>query len=75
VFINLLNAETPNNRVSSCKYEFIYCGVKDLIPSQQKTIVPYKICSFDIEASSSHGDSQFQKKSYKRLATQLVDII
>jgi DNA polymerase elongation subunit (family B) len=74
VFINLLNAETPNNRVSSCKYEFI-CGVKDLIPQPNKeTIVPYKICSFDIEASSSHGDFPVPKKSYKRLATQLVDI-
>jgi hypothetical protein len=36
--------------------------------------VPYKICSFDIEASSSHGDFPVPKKSYKRLATQLVDI-
>jgi hypothetical protein len=35
--------------------------------------VPYKICSFDIEASSSHGDFPVPKKSYKRLAT-LVDI-
>jgi hypothetical protein len=62
VFINLLNAETPNNRVSSCKYEFI-CGVKDLIPQPNKeTIVPYKICSFDIEASSSHGDFPVPKK-------------
>jgi DNA polymerase elongation subunit (family B) len=73
VFINLLNAETPNNRVSSCKYEFI--SWKDLIPQPNKeTIVPYKICSFDIEASSSHGDFPVPKKSYKRLATQLVDI-
>lgn len=74
VFINLLNVETPTNKTSSCKYEFI-CGVKDLIPQPNKeTIVPYKICSFDIEASSSHGDFPVPKKSYKRLTTQLVDI-
>jgi DNA polymerase elongation subunit (family B) len=38
------------------------------------TRVPYKICSFDIEASSSHGDFPLPKKTYKRLATQLVDV-
>jgi hypothetical protein len=73
VFINLLNAETPNNRVSSCKYEFIWGERFDTQPNKE-TIVPYKICSFDIEASSSHGDFPVPKKSYKRLATQLVDI-
>lgn len=74
VFINFQNVENPTNKISSCKYEFI-CGVSDLIPQPNKeTTVPYKICSFDIEASSSHGDFPVPKKSYKRLATQLVDI-
>jgi DNA polymerase elongation subunit (family B) len=74
VFINLANARNPTNKVSTCKYEFI-CDVSDLISQPNKeTIVPYKICSFDIEASSSHGDFPVPKKSYKRLSTQLVDI-
>uniref|UniRef100_A0A6C0HV03 DNA-directed DNA polymerase n=1 Tax=viral metagenome TaxID=1070528 RepID=A0A6C0HV03_9ZZZZ len=59
---------------TSCHYEF-RCSMRDLIPqSQKETRVPYKICSFDIEASSSHGDFPIPKKTYKRLATQLVDI-
>lgn len=37
-------------------------------------IVPYKICSFDIEASSSHGDFPLPIKSYKRLAANLIDV-
>jgi DNA polymerase elongation subunit (family B) len=35
--------------------------------------VPYKICSFDIEASSSHGDFPVPIKSYKKLATNIVE--
>ena len=38
-----------------------------------ETRVPYKICSFDIEASSSHGDFPVPVKSYKKLATNIVE--
>ena len=48
---------------------------KDIIPLNDKeTMVPYKICSFDIEASSSHGDFPVPVKSYKKLATNIIDI-
>uniref|UniRef100_A0A6C0JJ24 DNA-directed DNA polymerase n=1 Tax=viral metagenome TaxID=1070528 RepID=A0A6C0JJ24_9ZZZZ len=58
---------------TTCTYEYI-CPLKELIPEPEKeTRVPYKICSFDIEASSSHGDFPVPVKTYKRLATNLVD--
>ena len=39
----------------------------------KKTSVPYKICSFDIEASSSHGDFPVPvRKNYKKLADQIL---
>jgi hypothetical protein len=41
---------------------------------EKETRVPYKICSFDIEASSSHGDFPLPKKTYKRLAMNIVDV-
>ena len=56
-----------------CKYE---CNINytDIIPLPNKeTIVPYKIASFDIEASSSHGDFPLPKKNYKKLANNIVD--
>uniref|UniRef100_A0A6C0ED99 DNA-directed DNA polymerase n=1 Tax=viral metagenome TaxID=1070528 RepID=A0A6C0ED99_9ZZZZ len=63
----------PANNTTTCKYEYI-CPKKELIPMPEKeTRVPYKICSFDIEASSSHGDFPLPIKTYKRLATNLVD--
>ena len=61
-------------RTTSCKYEYTI-NYKDLIPQPEKeTRVPYKIASFDIEASSSHGDFPLAKKNYKKLATNIVDL-
>ena len=46
-----------------------------LIPLNDKEDnVPFKICSFDIEASSSHGDFPLPIKNYKKLATNIIDI-
>ena len=33
---------------------------------EKNDLVPYKILSFDIEASSSHGDFPLAKKNYLR---------
>ena len=72
-WIEITQFIVPKTKCSSCVYEFI-CTPKSLKPLPNKeTRVPYKICSFDIEASSSHGDFPLPKKNYKRLATQIVD--
>jgi len=65
---------TPTVKTTTCTYEYI-CSLKYVISAPEKeTPVPYKICSFDIEASSSHGDFPLPKKTYKRLASNIVDI-
>ena len=47
--------------------------IKNIIPLNDKeTRVPYKIMSFDIEASSSHGDFPVPIKSYKKLTTNII---
>ena len=52
VCIPLKKAKPPTEKKTSCKYEF-EIGHASIIPLNNKeTIVPYKICSFDIEASS-----------------------
>jgi DNA polymerase elongation subunit (family B) len=57
----------------NCDYEFI-TNLKNIIPLNDKeTRVPYKIMSFDIEASSSHGDFPVPIKTYKKLATNIVE--
>ena len=64
---------TGSNKTTSCDFEFII-NYKNIIPLNNKEDrVPYKIMSFDIEASSSHGDFPVPIKSYKKLATNIVD--
>ena len=48
---------------------------KDIIPLDIEENVPLKVCSWDIEAKSSHGDFPIPKKSYKKLATELMDCL
>jgi len=61
-------------QTTTCKYEYEIAS-QDIVPLNSKeTIVPYKICSFDIEASSSHGDFPIPIKTYKKLATNIVDV-
>ena len=64
---------TGINKTTSCDFE---CSInyKHIIPLNNKEDrVPYKIMSIDIEASSSHGDFPVPVKSYKKLATNIVD--
>ena len=58
---------------TTCKYEYLCLSKWINAATEKETRVPYKICSFDIEASSSHGDFPIPIKSYKRLATNIVD--
>ena len=65
--------EEVDEKVSSCTYEYSV-SKDDIQPLNDKEDkVPYKICSFDIEASSSHGDFPMAKKNYKRLTDQMID--
>ena len=74
IFVKTELARKPEKNTTTCNYEYI-CKASDIKSQPEKmTRVPYKICSFDIEASSSHGDFPLPKKTYKRLATQLVDV-
>ena len=57
----------------NCDFEFT-TNYKNIIPLNEREIrVPYKIMSFDIEASSSHGDFPVPIKTYKKLATNIIE--
>ena len=73
VQINTEKCVIPEYRTTTCTYEYIL-DCNNVIPLNDKEDpVPYKICSFDIEASSSHGDFPIPIKNYKKLATNIVD--
>ena len=66
-------AKATLEKKTNCDYE-ITMNLEDIYPLNEKEDrVPYKICSFDIEASSSHGDFPVPIKSYKKLATNIVE--
>ena len=57
---------------TNCKYEYT-TSYKNIRPQHDKEFaVPMKTCSFDIEASSSHGDFPLAKKTYEKLTGQIV---
>jgi len=71
--INIKRITKSNRKTTSCDEEFDV-DQKYIIPQNNKEdIVPYKVCSFDIEASSSHGDFPLPIKNYKKLADNLVE--
>jgi DNA polymerase elongation subunit (family B) len=74
VSIQTTKCKKPDVKITTCNYEYM-CNLSHIKPLPDKEErVPYKICSFDIEASSSHGDFPVPIKTYKRLATNVVDI-
>ena len=71
-WIQLPKVKKVTQRTTTCTHEFIV-QTRDIIALQKETPVPYKICSFDLEASSSHGDFPVPVKDYKRLAEQILE--
>ena len=55
-----------------CNYEY-WIDYDNIVSEKKKEdSIPLKICSFDIEASSSHGDFPLAKKTYLKLCRQIV---
>jgi DNA polymerase elongation subunit (family B) len=61
------------SKKTKCTYEYSITSKHVISLNDMETRVPYKICSFDIEASSSHGDFPVPKKTYKKLATNIIE--
>ncbi len=74
VQINISKSEQGGIKPTNCIFEYTTSSKYVKSMPEKETMVPYKICSFDIEASSSHGDFPVPIKSYKRLATNIVDL-
>ena len=55
-----------------CKNEYVV-NYKNIRPLKTKeTPVPYKVCSYDIEASSSHGDFPLARKTYRKMLGEII---
>jgi len=65
--------EIKNIKRTTCDYELLVNCKYISALNDKETRVPYKIMSFDIEASSSHGDFPVPIKSYKKLASEIIE--
>ena len=71
----------PKNKYNIIKNRETYCQKEleiewnSIEKSELTHISPLVVLSFDIECDSSHGDFPLAKKSYKKLANEMVDYI
>ena len=74
-WIEVINTEPCHESLkrTTCTYEYQTSQTNIISHVDKETPVPYKICSFDIEASSSHGDFPVPVKSYKKLANNIIE--
>ena len=74
-WVNIMfnRAHKPTPQTTSCTYEYVVSQKHLVALPDKESRVPYKVMSFDIEASSSHGDFPLPQKTYKKLAQSLVD--
>lgn len=63
------------DKTTICTHEFTIPYRQIVALNDRETFVPYKIMSFDIEASSSHGDFPLPVKSHKKLADDIAKLI
>jgi len=70
---NKIKVVRDNKKTTHCADEYII-SYNDIKKVNKEDVVKYNICSFDIEASSSHGDFPLAIKDYKKLATDILQI-
>ena len=59
------------NKKTECDFQATV-SCKDIMPCDKVSNIPLKIMSYDIEASSSHGDFPLAKKTYSKLAGDII---
>ena len=72
VSISKSELNEPSTRRTTCDYEATTRFSNVHGDNEKQSRAPYKVMSFDIEASSSHGDFPLAKKDYRALARELV---
>jgi DNA polymerase elongation subunit (family B) len=74
-FIRIHDANFRSN-CTTCSAHSGTCKWTEVHPIEdERPTAPVMMCSFDIEASSSHGDFPIANKGYDKLSTQLLDYI
>ena len=67
-----VNGNILKKQDTTCDYNLVV-NYNDIVPLDCDDIVPYKICSFDIEANSSHGNFPEAIKTYKKVSHDIIN--
>ena len=73
ISFNKMDLEDIELIESNCDYEYWISYKNIKAENEKEDAIPLKICSFDIEASSSHGDFPLAKKTYLKLCREVVN--
>jgi len=65
-------AHVARVKKTTCDHEFSI-NFDKISSISEEAPIPLVMCSFDIEASSSHGDFPLPKKSYKKVVMDILD--
>ena len=74
IAVHINQSKKPRYPTTTCTYEYICSSEHVVAMPDKETPVPYKVMSFDIETSSSHGEMSVPVKTYKKLAQNMADI-
>ncbi len=72
-WVRLLDYDASDFKLTDCDFNVMLHYNKIQPLADKEDPVPLKICSFDIEASSSHGDFPLAIKKYEKLAGDILD--
>ena len=67
-----MEVENIDEEETNCDYEYWISYENIQAENNMEDAVPLKVCSFDIEASSSHGDFPLAKKTYLKMCREIV---
>ena len=67
------HVKTKSNKKTYCKYEYETTCDNIVSLSEKENPIPLKILSFDIEASSSHGDFPLAIKTYRKMIGEIIE--
>jgi len=62
------------SKLSNCDFEYESSYKNVIAQPNKESAIPIKIASYDIEASSSHGDFPLPKKTYKKFLGEMIEL-
>ena len=74
-WVSISESSVTTSKNTMCDFSAIVSYTCVQPENEKEDRVPYKVCSFDIEADSSHGDFPLPVKTFRKFAMEVVSYI